>query len=163
MKRGLIILGGVILITSVLLLGLGACLAPQRAPVTSPPTAPAPPRFYPDIESMGVRVLIDDGQLTDTVLTSIGATGVDPSARWSGEAVFYLDVAPPTDPDASAFTAEGTYQRTLQTSVTWEDVAPGEHTFSVQLLDIDETPLDPPVMESISFTVPHPELKTRPW
>jgi hypothetical protein len=50
-------------------------------------------------------------------------------------------------------TTEGTYHADATTEHTWEDVAPGTHTFAVQLVNNDHTPLVPPVVEEITVTV----------
>lgn len=39
------------------------------------------------------------------------------------------------------------------TVVTWEDVPPGSHTFSAQLVNNDHTPLVPPVIASVAVRV----------
>lgn len=62
-----------------------------------------------------------------------------------GHLHFYIDVEPPTEPGEPAVTAAGSYMVATDTSVTWEDVEPGEHTFYVQLVNNDHTPLEPPV------------------
>lgn len=58
-----------------------------------------------------------------------------------GHIVYYMDVDPAFVMDKAAFTAEGTYNSTAATSFTWQNVTPGVHTFSVQLVNNDSTPL----------------------
>ncbi len=140
----------------VLLAGLIACAAPQRVPAGTAPTAPAPPRLFPDIDALTARVLVQGGQVTDTVIVSVGSPGLETSFDWSGEFVYYLDAEPPTGTDESALTAEGTYKVSVEPSITWEGVEPGEHIFSVQLVDRDRTPLDVPVIATVAFPVPTP-------
>jgi hypothetical protein len=68
-------------------------------------------------------------------------------ANKSGEGhfIFYLDVDPPTAPGQPAFSSSGTYQ--VQTySVAWKKLSAGQHTFSLQLVNNDNTPLNPPVI-----------------
>lgn len=57
--------------------------------------------------------------------------------------------------DADAPTAAGTYAATSAVSHTWENVALGTHTFSVELVNNDDTPLDPPVVARSTIVVQH--------
>jgi hypothetical protein len=62
-----------------------------------------------------------------------------------GHLIYYLDAEPPTVQGQSAVTASGTYK--ISTSpVTWKHIQPGIHTFSVQLVNNDNTPLSPAVV-----------------
>ena len=70
-----------------------------------------------------------------------------------GHLHFYLDVTIPTTPGAPAVTAAGTYKATGTPSVTWDNVAAGSHTFGVQLVNNDHTPLGPPVTATVMVTV----------
>ena len=60
-----------------------------------------------------------------------------------GHIIFYLDVTPPLKKGESALTAEGTYFITKDTVHVWENVPAGAHTFTVQLVNNDNTPLEP--------------------
>lgn len=75
------------------------------------------------------------------------------AAAGEGHVHFYLDQDPPTTPGQPAVTAEGTYHATATTSHTWEDVPAGTHTFAVQLVNNDHTPLDPPVVAEVTVEV----------
>lgn len=105
----------------------------------------------------------DDG---DTVSGSSVTIEVDPSdfavvdklgeapADGEGHVHFYRDVDDvPTTPGQPAVSAEGTYHATATTEHTWEDLEPGTHTFAVQLVNNDHTPLDPPVVQEITVEV----------
>ena len=70
-----------------------------------------------------------------------------------GHLHYYLDVAIPTTPGVPAVTAVGTYQATPGTTATWAGVLPGLHTFGVQLVNNDHTPLVPPVTATATVTV----------
>ena len=69
-----------------------------------------------------------------------------------GHIIYYLDVEPPATPGQPATTEEGTYQISDSTSFTWENVPPGEHTLAVQLVNADDTSLDPPVIDRVTIT-----------
>jgi hypothetical protein len=71
-----------------------------------------------------------------------------------GHVIFYMDVEDlPTEQGESALTDDETSQAEASNSFTWDDVGPGEHTFSVQLVSNDGTPLDPPVTDEVNVTV----------
>ncbi len=73
-----------------------------------------------------------------------------------GHIHYYLDVDIPTTPGQPAVTEPGTYKAAPDTSVTWENVAPGKHTLGVQLVNNNHTPLDPPVTATVMVTVESP-------
>ena len=60
-----------------------------------------------------------------------------------GHIIYYMDVTPPLKKGESALTTEGTYFITKDKSHTWENVPAGAHTFWVQLVNNDNTPLEP--------------------
>lgn len=70
-----------------------------------------------------------------------------------GHIHYYLDVTMPTEPGKRTETAPGTYQATTETTTVWPDVKPGTHTLGVQLVNINHTPLEPPVTASVTVTV----------
>jgi hypothetical protein len=125
------------------------------APESSQSLEPVPER-HPDIQSIGARVVTDSNMLTNDVNVRVGLPGYPASVGggWGGNVIFYLDVMPPTNPDEPATTAEGTYVESLIRSQLWEDLTPGKHIFSVQLVTPDGTPLDPYVTATIETTVP---------
>jgi hypothetical protein len=45
------------------------------------------------------------------------------------------------------------YHAEAVTSYTWQGVRPGTHTFAVQLVNNDHTPLEPPVTDQVTVTV----------
>jgi plastocyanin len=70
-----------------------------------------------------------------------------------GHIHYFIDVTPPTTPGEPAITASGTYVPTIETSYTWKNVTTGQHTFSVELVNNDHTPLVPPVTKTVMVTV----------
>ena len=64
-----------------------------------------------------------------------------------------MDVVAPTEQGKPAVTAAGTYAPTPATSHTWNNVGIGTHTFSVELVNNDHTPLDPPVVAKVVVVV----------
>ena len=70
-----------------------------------------------------------------------------------GHIIFYLDVTPPLKKGESALTADGTYFITKDTVHVWEKVPAGAHTFTVQLVNNDNTPLEPPAAVRAPVTI----------
>ena len=75
-----------------------------------------------------------------------------PNVAGEGHIHYFLDVDPPTDPGKAAVTAAGTYAATTDTVYWWPDIGKGPHTFWVQLVNNDHTPLNPPVITKSSVT-----------
>ena len=68
-----------------------------------------------------------------------------------GHLIYYLDETPPTDPGIPALTDASIVSAELKH--LWKNVRLGDHTFYVQLVNNDDTPLAKPVVASISITV----------
>lgn len=85
-----------------------------------------------------VTAEVNDFELVD----EIGQTNTENE----GHILYYMDVAVPTAPGEPATTASGTYAPSMNTSYTWKNVSAGMHNFSVQLVNNDQTPLDPVVL-----------------
>jgi hypothetical protein len=69
-----------------------------------------------------------------------------------GHIVYYLDVTPPMEQGKSALTENGTYIISTDMSHTWSNIQPGTHTFWAQLVNNDNTPLEPPAAVRIYVT-----------
>jgi hypothetical protein len=84
----------------------------------------------------------------------VNKLGQDP-VEGEGHIHFYRDVDEiPTEPGKPAVTDDAaTYHATATTSHTWDDVEAGEHTFAVQLVNNNHTPLEPPVTAEVTVTV----------
>ena len=74
-------------------------------------------------------------------------------APGEGHIHYYLDVDIPTTQGQAAVTASGTYKATADTSVTWDSVEAGTHTFGAQLVNSNHTPLATPVTATVTVTV----------
>ena len=70
-----------------------------------------------------------------------------------GHLVYYMDVTPPMEQEKSALSNEGTYAVSTETSYTWNNVGAGEHVFWVQLVNNDNTPLEPQAAVRVYVTV----------
>ena len=64
-----------------------------------------------------------------------------------------MDVIPPSDPTKPAVPASGVWARVSGTTYTFTNVPTGLHTFYVQLVNNDHTPLAPNITYSIQVYV----------
>ncbi len=87
-----------------------------------------------------------------TNFTLVEPTG-QPNAPGEGHLHYYLDAVVPTNASAPAIPETGGYVISTNTSYTWENVTPGEHNFSVQVVHNDHTPLIPLVYDTVNVTV----------
>ena len=100
--------------------------------------------------------MLPEGNITIVVNVSnfnlidkLGQTNV----AGEGHIHYFLDVTAPTTPNKPAVTASGTYVATTATSYTWTNILSGQHDFSVELVNNDHTPLDPPVVKTVTVMV----------
>ncbi|WP_301663157.1 outer membrane protein assembly factor BamB family protein [Methanoculleus frigidifontis] len=84
-----------------------------------------------------------------SLVDSLGQSAV----TGEGHVHYYMDVEPlPTQQGSPAVPENGSYAVSTNTSYTWENVTAGNHTFAVQLVNNDHTPLDPPVTAAVNVT-----------
>ncbi|MCK9277687.1 MAG: cupredoxin domain-containing protein [Methanoculleus sp.] len=76
-----------------------------------------------------------------------------PNAPGEGHLHYYLDALVPTNASAPAIPETGGYVVSTNTSYTWENVTPGEHNLSVQVVNNDHTPLIPLTFDTVNVTV----------
>ncbi|MBI3930705.1 MAG: hypothetical protein HY325_01635, partial [Chloroflexi bacterium] len=129
--------------------GLTAC--------TSAPEPTPPPTVTINSPQDGVELPAGDV----TVSISVSNFNIVPklgqsSAAGEGHIHYYLDAEPPVTPGQPAVSAPGTYAATPATSHTWENVKAGAHTFSVQLVNNNHTPLEPPVVAQVTVNLRAP-------
>jgi hypothetical protein len=98
---------------------------------------------------------IGAGMVTVTVqvrnFSLVNGTG-RPVTPGEGHIIYFRDVTPRTESGLPAKTQPGTYQVSYNTSCTWYNVTPGTHTFSVELVTNDNTPLEPAVIDAVDVT-----------
>jgi hypothetical protein len=70
-----------------------------------------------------------------------------------GHLHYYLDVDAPAAPGKPAIATPGTWVTTASKSYTWHNVGSGSHRVSVELVNNDHTPLNPPVVATTTVTV----------
>ncbi|MBI2850681.1 MAG: DUF4399 domain-containing protein [Chloroflexi bacterium] len=157
----------------VALLLIGACAPPAapsptappatQPPVTTPPPSPAPaPAPTLTINSPVVNASLAPGSVTVSV--NVGNFRLAPPGQTNvagqGHLHYYKDVEIPTTPGKAAVTAPGTYKVDPGTTMTWDNLTPGTHTFGVQLVNNNHTPLEPPVTAKVTVTVTAPSTPT---
>ena len=101
--------------------------------------------MLPQTGNITVSVAVSNFRLTD----KLG----QPVVPGEGHIHYFLDVVPPVVPGQPATTAPGTFVPTVATSHTWNNITPGTHILSVELVNNDHTPLEPPVVASVSVNV----------
>ena len=139
------ILIGIALLTITLVLTAGCLTAQPELTITSPSD-----NAVINGSSVTVMVSMKNFNLVD----KLGQANV----AGEGHIHYFLDAVPPTEQGQPAITSPGTYVPTVNTSYTWQNVAIGEHTLGVELVNNDHTPLNPPVVSVIHVTLQQPGL-----
>jgi hypothetical protein len=99
------------------------------------------------------------GDVTISVEVSnfkLGAADGNSNTTGGGHIIYYMDTPVPTYYKHEAFSKAGTYVISEETQYTWKSVSPGDHTFAVQLVDADNSPLPSPVVDSITINAAPP-------
>jgi hypothetical protein len=101
------------------------------------------------IDAGDIEVGVDVGDFK--VEDKLGEAAVE----GEGHVHYYLDVGliPVTQGEPAVTADENMYHAEAVTSYTWQGVRPGTHTFAVQLVNNDHTPLEPPVTDQVTVTV----------
>jgi hypothetical protein len=108
--------------------------------VNNAPSLPIAP-FQVEVDSDVSNIMLADDK--------IGQANV----AGEGHIIYYLNVDPPTVAGQPAVTASGTFKATTEAYNVWENVPAGENVFSLQIVNNDNTPLDPPVVGQIIVTL----------
>jgi plastocyanin len=133
---------------------------PPITTTTSPPTTASstPTTTVPSLSivepSSGNKFSIGSVQISVQVsgfnlINKIGQA----NAAGEGHLIYYMDVVPPTMAGMTAVTDPGTYGAVADTTYTWDNVGGGSHTFAAQLVNNDNTPLNPAVTASNTLLV----------
>lgn len=112
---------------------------PPTITITAPTgTIPAPGNVTVTVQVTNFKVVEKQGQA---------------NVPGEGHIHYYLDVDAPTTQGAPAIPAGGTWSQAASTSLTFPNVSAGSHTISVQLVNNNHTPLNPPVVQKITINV----------
>lgn len=109
------------------------------------------PPFDGGILAGNVTILVE---VTNFTLTPPGGK----NRPGTGHLIYYRDVVPPVMNGIPAFTPQGTFGVTSETTFEWNGIIPGTHTFAVELVNADNTPIDPPRVDAIDVTVVAPDM-----
>lgn len=104
------------------------------------------PSPLPPLEAQ-FETTVQNFQLNDDAIGKQNVAG-------QGHFIYYMDVEPPGGTGQQATTAPGTFQATTDGFHFWKSVSAGRHVFTVQLVNNDNTPLDPPVTTQVIVTIP---------
>lgn len=140
------------LMVAAVLVALAACTSTASAPTATP----SPPGPAIKITAPADGSTVPAGNITVTVQVSnfnlVDKLG-QANAPDQGHIHYFMDVDAPITPGKPAVTPAGTYAATAATSYAWPNVTPGTHTFSVELVNNDHTPLIPEVVDEVTITV----------
>jgi plastocyanin len=141
----------IILLSTLILLAFTGCQSNSKT-TTSPAASPTLKIISP---SGGVIPV--PGDVTVTVeVSNFKVVDKQGQANVPGEGHihYYLDIDAPTTPGQPAVPPSGSiWAQVADTSYTFTNVAAGNHAISVELVNNDHTPLDPPVVRKITVTV----------
>lgn len=149
MKKRVFPFGRLIIAIPILvsLLALGACSKTSTTTTTPAPTLTitSPGTMVPTPGNVTVTVRATNFKIVDKQ----GQTKV----TGEGHIHYYMDVDAPTAQGQPAIPASGVWAHVSSTDYTFTNVSAGTHTISVELVNNDHTPLNPPVVQKISITV----------
>ena len=141
-KRALLFFLSLILLLPLLLSCRAEPLAPEEPVVVLLSPSDGSTLASGDIE---VRIYLQNFNMVEN-------TG-QPNRANEGHVIYYLDVSAPLKSGDPATTSLGTFVATTKTSCIWPNVPAGPHTFSVQLVNNDDTPLLAPVAVRANVTL----------
>lgn len=104
------------------------------------------PQPLPPIEGQ-VTCSVHNFKINDDAIGKQNVSG-------EGHYIYYLDTIPPILSGQSAIPSTSSHKVTAQDFYVWEELPAGQHVFSVQLVNNDNTPLDPSVTATIVITLP---------
>jgi hypothetical protein len=116
-----------------------------------------PPPGSPDIKITAPVDGAAAGEVTVSVDISNFKLVQGSSRQGEGLVMYYLDTYVPTYYYHPAITTGGTYAARAETSYTWENVPPGPHTFSAQLVNNDNGPMPIPAVATVTVNIGAPQ------
>ena len=134
-----------------------ASAAPSVGPTVAASPSPVPGGPSVAFETPKDGATVPAGNLVLTAAVT-GFEIVDkigtPPVPGEGHLVFYVGVDyVPTQPGRLAHTAPGTFVVSTQPSYTWQGLSPGTYGIAVQLVNNDDSALQPPATAMATITV----------
>jgi hypothetical protein len=138
-------------------------------PTTSPSPTPTTPAIVPEVYFLTplYNVTILPGDVTVKIKVNnfnlVNKIG-QPNVRGEGHVIYYMDEVPSGVSGIPPTSTPGNSYETADTTYTWKNVPVGSHTFSVQLVNDDGTPLVPPRLntEPVPVVAPTPSPSETP-
>ncbi len=142
--------------------------SPQPPSSTLPPTSTQPttsksqtPTATTNAASVAITQPITGSvSITADVTVSVSVSGLNlvdkagqANAPGEGHLIYYLDVTVPTQTGLPALTSTGSYATATSLSYQWQNLPDGVHMLSVQVVNNDNTPLNPPAVATVSVSV----------
>lgn len=121
--------------------------SPEPSPTTTPSLVILQPTEGAVLVDPNVSVIVQVAGLN-----LVDTTGIV-NVSGEGHIIYYYDVAAPTVQGQPAVTAPNTYAITISSSYIWANVPDGVHTFWVELVNNDNTPLNPPVVQKVTVSI----------
>jgi hypothetical protein len=107
------------------------------------------------VDSPGSGAILPSGPIGISVVVR-NFSLVDPAgqanAPGTGHIRYFIDIIPPSS-GAAVTAPSGNYVDSSRKSYTWNNVNPGVHTFSVELVNNDNSPLATPAIATVQLTV----------
>ena len=130
---------------------------PTAAPTaaSSPSPVPSGPQVALESPADGSTVPAGNVVLTAEVtgFRLVDMIGTPPKPG-EGHLVFYVGVDyVPTEPGRLAYTTPGTFAVSTEPTYTWPNLSPGKYGIAVQLVNNDDSALQPPVTAMATITV----------
>jgi len=135
----------------------------DHTPLSPPRVATVSVNVIPEIGPSSLAILsprdgasVPSGNVTvDIQVSNFNIVDKQGQANVShdGHVHYYLDVEAPTTPGQPAIPASGIWAHVAASTYTFTNVAAGTHTISVELVNNDHTPLEPPVVARITINV----------
>jgi hypothetical protein len=141
--------------------GFQAALQPVT-PAGSSAVSPGPPSVFIITPPFDGGILTGNVTILVEVSNFILVSEEKENKPGTGHLIYYQDVVPPVMRGVPAFTRPGTYGVSDTTTFEWDGITPGTHTFAVQLVNTDNTPLDPPMVDAIDVTAVTPDMIANP-
>ncbi len=123
--------------------------AAQTAQETTPDATPAETPAATPAPEGNADVTITIEVVNFEIVDNIGEANVE----GEGHVLFYINEIPSTEAGQPAVPEPGTVEEVAENTYTWANVPAGTHVFSVQLVNNDQTPLQPPIVAVAAVTV----------
>ncbi len=145
-----LILWGMVVAVVASLLSVAGCTSKSSSTASSPSIVIAAPQGGTTVPAGDITVSVQVSHLS--LVDKVGKANV----KGEGHVIYAMDVEPSTTAGKSAVPATGRWSASAATSYTFANVSAGAHRFYVELVNNNNTPLNPLVSANVSVTVAAP-------